>query len=97
MTKNKYLNLRQIDNKLAIMHAYHNENVGLAILSFDEFRHSLTVFIKKQAVETGVNEQQIFNNMYDEAIDYFDSKHQVVYLIITREKVITETITIVRR
>lgn len=97
MTKNEYLNLRQNDNKLAIMHNYHNEHVGLATLNFDEYRHSLSVFIKKQAIETGMTEQEIFNNMHNDAVDYFDSKHQIVYIQITKKRVITETITIVRR
>lgn len=96
MTKNEYLNLRQNDGKLQIMHIYHNENIGLANLTFNEFRKALHTYLKKKSVETNTSEQVLFDNMFNHTIDYFDTKYDVVYIQITKQRIITKTITIVK-
>lgn len=34
--------------------------------------------------------------MFNKALDYFDAKYQIVYIQITKQRIITETITIVK-
>lgn len=51
MTKNDYLDLKQNDSKLQIMYIYHNENIGLANLTFDEFRQALHTHLKKNQLK----------------------------------------------
>lgn len=94
MTRQEYLELRQKDDRLAIMLNHHNEVSGVAALNAEEYRTALEHYIRKNTIDV-ISYNSFFDNLYDIVILYFDIKYSITYIHVTKEvKTITTSVRI---